>query len=245
MAFDLIRSHFGLIMEKEVEAGATFAEEGLCVVRELVSGAEKAKPSDGSSGDADHGFMGFVIKDEEDHLTLPVVEGLTVGTTGTYSTLTLDNNNLVAASVSGIDDTTTTALTVITEPTDPAADEVSIDFAAGTARFLVAGNGGDAVRLFYRYNLTVEEAQRTFHQRTVNNTASVFFEQISVGGGNGAIYTTEYDTNDDWTTGGDVYTGAAGRLTKATTSTVIVGQVIKLPSADDPFLGVAFDSNLG
>jgi len=232
MAFDLNRSYFNDIRERAVAAAATITEEGqLLMYVDAGDGTLAVQPTAGAASDR---VAGFAITDALKYVTATLVETLTVPVGG--GTVSLRQNNLVASSTRAVG-SITGALTAVGGA--PAAGQFQMGIVAGTITFNAA-QAGETVTVTYRYTPTLDEALATWHERSVNNRAQDYFSSVSVGGLEGEIFTTMYDTTQAYAVGGLMYTGAAGLVTSAATSTVIIGIVSQIPSVSDGRLGVKF-----
>lgn len=232
MAFDLNRSYFNDIRERAVASTATITEEGqLLMYVDAGDGTLAVSPTAGAATDR---VAGFAITDALKYVTQTVVEELTVPAGG--GTVSLRQNNLVASSTRAVA-STTGVLTAVGGA--PAAGEFQMADAAGTITFNVA-EAAQTVTVTYRYTPTLDEVLATSHERSINNRAQDYFSTVGVGCQEGEIFSTMYDTTLAYTVGALVYTGAAGLMTSAATSTVIVGIVSQAPSVSDGRLGVKF-----
>lgn len=235
MAFDLTRSYFNDIRERAVAAAASITEEGQLLM--YVDAGDGTLAVQESAGAATDRVAGFAITDALKYVTQTVVEELTVPAGG--GTVSLRQNNLVALNTRAV---ASTSGALVEDVAVAGAGEFFMDNAAGTIAFNVA-QAGETVTVTYRYTPTLDEALATWHERSVNSRAQDYFSSVGVGCQEGEIFTTMYDTTLAYTVGSLVYSGAAGRVTSAATSTVIVGIVSQVPSVSDGRLGVKF-SNL-
>ena len=244
MGYDLKRSHFSSILEKNVASGSTVVEEGVCLVATLdaSTGEEVVAMSAGGSGEV---FVGWAIRDNADHATTSVVEEGTVPTAPAALTITLANNNLVA-SAPGNGSTANMRVecpvgTTLTKVDGAVAGngEVAVEPVTGILVFH-SDESATAYRITYRYNLTVAEARLTFFQRNINNEAGALFGQLGVGMGIGEIYTDMFDNTKDWSAGTAPTTGASGLITQGGNGHLIDARVIHVPDVGNPMLGLAF-----
>ena len=236
MAFDTTRSFFNDLRERPVLDGQVVAEEGQVLVYVDSGGGTLAvQPSTGAGGEL---VAGFAITDALKYVTRSVVEELVVPAAG--GVVSLRNQNLVVGS-SRAEDLTTPATLTLNNPGPPAAGEYSTADPAGTIEFNVA-EAGNTVRVFYRYSPTLEEILATEHERSINNRAQDYFSSVSVGGLEGEIFTTMYDTAEAYNVGDVVLSGAGGLATTAAGGTAL-GVVSQVPSVADGLLGIKF-SNL-
>jgi len=249
--YDLKASHFSLSLEKNILTTATITQEGLLLITGIEAGEEVVSPCTGPGGEV---FAGFSILDNAVPTTYPVVEEIAVPALAPL-TATLSHTNIVTVVNAGLyneacgyNDTDGQALTCDTTSAD---NQILLVPVTGGLTFH-ADEAGDTITMRYRYTLTTEAAKRLFYERNVNNTACATFTQLTVGGGTGEMYTSEYDCGVDWENlGATALLPEAGgsAATAANTSdgwlTVQGGQdacrLIHVPDEDDPRLGVAFD----
>jgi len=100
------------------------------------------------------------------------------------------------------------------------------------------GNAGDKVRVVYRYILTAIERDELLHQSHVNRGAEDQFGLITVAQGHCVVYTTMYDGFTQYAVGDALTLDANGVFSKA--GATAFGEVISLPTAGDPYLGVEY-----
>ena len=197
MSYDLKRSHFSLILEKEVSTGSEINEEGVLLVAVLdaATGTEKVQASGGVSNEI---VAGFAIRDNADNATTSTVEELTVPSSPAALSVTLANNNLVASTPG---DGSTSQLRVVmgngdlltrVDGSSPSAGQVANEPTTGVLTFNSAEEGEDFTAT-YRYNLTVAESRQLFFQRNINNEAGALFGQTGVGQGHGEVFTDQFD----------------------------------------------------
>lgn len=243
--YDLKRTHFSLSLQKGVAAGQVIEREGVCLRSILEAGEEKVQKADGSA--STYGISGFAVSDNEDIGVIPAVEDLTVPASPGPYTVDLKRNNLVGtapnSSVRVLDVTASADLTE--SNSSPASGEFQPDVSTGILTFHV-DEAGHSLRVYYRANLTVAESRQIYFQRNINNAAGAFYNTVVVGMGVGEIYTAEYDTDVDWSTGfpaaaNPILSGPDGILTIGGGGTAIPGgKVVHVPDPDNPFLGIAF-----
>jgi hypothetical protein len=244
MSYDLKRSHFSLILEKEVVTGQEINEEGVLLVALLdaATGTEKVQTSTGTSADV---VAGFAIRDNADNATTSTVEELTVPTSPAALTVTLKNNNLVSSAGTGV----TSQIRVVMSDSDvltrvngtsPSAGEVGVDPDTAVLTFN-SGEEGEDFTVTYRYNLTVAESRQLFFQRNINNEAGALFGQTGVGQGHGEVFTDQFDSTLDWSAGTAITSGAGGQLTQGGSGAVLDARVVSVPNVNNPLLGITFD----
>lgn len=246
MGYDLKRSHFSIVLEKEVSPGQVITEEGVLLISVLdqATGTEKVQPSAGAASEL---VAGFAIRDNADHATTSEVETGTVPSAAPYE-VQLRNNNLVGTSPATqiqVEASTSGILTVVAGT--PGSGDVQVDDVTGLLTFHVDEQGQD-VTSTYRYNLTVAESRLKFYQRNINNEASTLFGQVGVGHGHGEVFTDQFDATVDWSTQGIVvYAGGStqslpnGTLTGGSGNVALDARVISVPNVNNPLLGIAFN----
>jgi len=166
---------------------------------------------------------------------------------GATATVTLLHNNLVAAGYKVM-----AGATAVAETTD-----YTIDTTTGIITAVVSGkldslggsyaNGGE-ITVTYKYNMTVAELNGFLDNKgqvvggpgMANNFDEVLstLETTFAGDGN-VIYTDQFDSSLDWSAavGGNVYFSAAAIFT-TTGTTNVIGKVVSIPTATQPWLGV-------
>jgi hypothetical protein len=245
--YDLKKSHFSLILQKDVAAGNTVDREGVVLRSVLEAGNEKVQKADAAA--ATYSIAGFAISDNETVGIMPFVEDAVIPAAPGPHTIQLKHGNLVGAvpnsSVRVWDRTTNADLAEVAGA--PAANQVQVVALTGLLTFNVA-NAGQSVRVFYRANLTVAEAKLRYFERGINNQAGAVFNTVAVGGGVGEIYTSEYDSNVDWS---GAIPGGVGLITSGTDGIVTIGgagtpipgaRVVHVPDPDNAMLGIAFNT---
>lgn len=243
MPYDLTKTHYSLSLQKNVAAGSVVDREGVLLQAVLEGGEEVVKKADASASTLK--IVGFAVSDNETIGVIPRVEDAVIpAAPGPYTVQLSPYTSLVGtAPNSSVRVELTVAGTDLTEENTgtPATGEFHPDVATGLLTFNVA-QAGLAIRIWYRANLTVAQSRQTYFQRNVNNDAGALFNTLVVGGGTGEIYTAEYDTNVDWSTGAAVLSGADGILTVGGAGSELPGgRVIHVPDPDGPYLGVAFN----
>jgi len=242
--FDLTRSYFNDIKEREIAPGASITEEGQCLIYTNLdtTGQMSVSPSGGNSNEI---VAGFAITDALKILTEVAVESFTIPVVSPYTAQT-KNANITAVGVSPTvnapymyDNTTgPPALTYVAGV--PGAGQYNIT-TAGAITFNAA-QAGHSVTITYRYNLTAQQTLDKFHARSVNNFAQDYFSTVSVGALEGEIFTSMFDTNQAYSLLTPIYSGASGLLTAAAGGTLI-GFVSALPT--DSSLATAVNSQVG
>jgi hypothetical protein len=239
MAFDLTRTRYSLVEELPVAAANTVAVEGAFVKRVLASGVANAELISGTS--SSELLIGFSINNNIVPGTDVVTETGTVPSTSAY-TIQLSHGNLVSGQVYVYDVTTSAALAIITSGSPVAATSVLVNLTSGLLTF-ASGDAGISVQVRYRYNLTVAEQTIIFRERPVNAKSNTAQGTISVGRGNGNLFTDQYDVTIDFSSATALYAGANGLVTTTSTNNVLItgAQVLQVPTAADKYLGLTFN----
>lgn len=244
--FDLKKSFSVLTLEKDVAVGSSVAVEGACIVRSLdTNGNEVVALSAGITGEK---FAGFSQLDNQTITTEVIVEQHVIPASSPY-VVQLNKGNISTASndlrvVAHSKDSAVGVATYafIAYSGSPTSAQVAVDYTNGILKFNSA-DAGYTVTVYYRRNVSALEAQMTYQQRSVNNTASSVFGKVGVKTTSGNMFTDQYVINYDYSSvaKGSLRTGANGRITVSAAYGDSVGAVIKIPTVTDPFLGVAFE----
>lgn len=114
----------------------------------------------------------------------------------------------------------------------------------------VAGGGGfitDGQTVYVTYTYSLTEADYEFEGKNFwqsNDWVTVQDGRITVIEAPADIFTTEYDTSRTYAltgaAGSTLYINSSGIFTNSSSGAKLVGHVIQLPSAGDPYLGVRF-----
>jgi len=234
--YDLKRTWCQKVLTRPLAAGVIIEQEGLILCSVLQDGVEKldlvAAPAGAEVA------AGFSRTADSLPGRTSSVEEITVPASGTLI-VSLRNNNLVAGFVRALVIATNTALTpdyVFAGATAPGA--VKIDAAAGQLKFNVA-NAGQAIRVTYLYDLTINQAKQKFGERFINNRdLHSSFGIIEIGCGDMELYTDQFDASADWAGAGAIQLGPNGTLCKSGAGPALNLQVVQVPSIDIPVLGV-------
>ena len=128
-------------------------------------------------------------------------------------------------------------------------DDYTMSYANGTVTRIDGGGSsitdGDYVYVNYQYALTVQEVQDNGHNFwNFSDDVTIQGGKVTVITGNAMIFTTAYDSSETFTIGATLYAGTTGQLLEGFVSATVgggggvIGTVMQLPTADDPFLGV-------
>jgi len=236
---DIKRTFYTWSDTQPVATGKTVTEEGQGLVAVMEAGVEKVKPAEAGVGEV---CVGFAMFRQLTFGTAAVVEDHIVPTAAPY-VVELGKNNLIAGQIRVSDVVAGTDLAPAAAPPAVAAGEFLADLTAGTVEFNVA-EAGKTVRVYYRYNLTVEQSIQQFYQAPTNMPDPNFFSQVGVGKGKGRVFTMYYDQAIDWSVAADIRLAGAptpGMITDGGVGPVVPNaRVVQVPSPTDPFLGIEF-----
>lgn len=246
---DTKRTMGSLDYERPRASTANFTEEGMLVVRSFntTTGVEEATHGTAAGGLT---LLGFSKLDTVSPSTTEVVaeEGLEVPATadsdGDYH-VTLGHDALTSdfetnGDVAVYDVTNETWLAVEAAIGD--GDFIVSDAANGELEFHSA-QAGIEINVYYRRTLTASQRDQKYQRRHINSGAQDDLEKVGIIGGEGEIYTDQYDVSvGDWSTG-TLRTGANGCITTQAGGTDISAyvRVIAIPTVDRPTLGLAFN----
>ena len=243
MAIDLKRTHSYRTDSIPLAVGATVSEEGQGLISVLVGGVEHVLPSAGAGGET---FAGFASFRQLNYSTAPNVELLTVPAAAPY-TIQLQFNNLLAGQVRVYD--VLNAVDLLVVGGIPAAGQVNVNVTTGLLTFNAA-EGGLLMKIYYRWNLTVYQAQTYYYQAATNYPDPNFFGQVGVMKGKGRLHTSYYDQSIDWSAvaPGTITLGAAGILTVGGAGPLVPNAyVVKAPdvgvtvTSSAQFLGIEYN----
>jgi hypothetical protein len=208
-----------------ISLGSTVSEVGQGLVAELIGGVEHVKPATGGGGET---FAGFALFRQLSYSTAPMVESVVVPGSAPYE-VELKYNNLVTGQIRVHDVLNNVDLTVVGGA--PAAGQVQVDYTAGKLTFNAA-EAGLEMTVYYRWNLTVAQAEGLFHQAPTNYPDPNYFGQVNVMKGKGRLYTAFYDASLDWSTvaPGTISLGVDGILTVGGGALVPGARVVYAPA---------------
>ena len=150
-------------------------------------------------------------------------------------------NNLVLNRVRVFDVTNSVNLTV--DPVfagAPGAGTVKVDLVAGKLKF-AAGQSGASIQVNYLYELTISQAKQLFGERFVNNRSlESSFGFTEVAAGIGELYTDQFDPAQDYAAATALTLGDNGIITKGGAGPILSAEVVNVPSAANPYLGIRF-----
>ena len=247
--YDLTRSIFETKRMYPLAAGVNIAEEASLLIQTAGATSVEASVSTGAADEIPLGvallsfIKGTTFTKYEDGV-VPAVAPLT---------FQLARTNLVdvGAGVAEIAvyDVTSAAYLTVQAGAGPAAGVVQVNAVTGLMTFNVA-EAGNTFWVRYRYTMTVVEKEALIRSSHVNRGADEQFQTTSVGVGRCRVYTTMFDSRGEWVllqqdglTSSPVLGPNGLWSTVAVTATgTPFGRVISLPTVDDPFLGIEYDS---
>jgi len=235
--FDLSRTKYFFTKEVPAVPGATtISNEGAVLKATRVDGKECAQLTEGTG--TTEAIIGFSVNNnlvpgqEVVTETVEVPAGLVAS---------LKQASLVSGSVLAYNVTDSSALTVVAG-TPANTGEVKVDLVHGTATFY-AGMDEKVVQFRYRYSLNNLEQEMKFGGRPVNMKSNSARDTITYIRGFGELYTDQYDTTKDYSTATALYADANGLITTTSSGKTLIpgARVVSVPTAADPFLGIAFN----
>ena len=244
MAIDLRKTYQERVDSTPIAVGSGVTEEGCGLVSVLIGGVEYVKPSAGLAGET---FAGFASFRQLSYATAPFVELDTVPGAAPY-TIQLQWNNLLAGQLRVHNVLTNSDLLVV--GVAPLPGQVQVDYINGLLTFNVA-QAGLQMKIYYRWNLTVAQAQTFYYQAPTNYPDPNYFGQVGVMKGKGRLYTAFYDQSVDWTNvaAGAITLGAGGILTTGGAGPVVPGghvvyapQIGVTPTSGAMMLGVEWNN---
>jgi hypothetical protein len=238
MAYDLKVSHSSTKYSRMLAPGTVVLQEGCLLCSTLVSGVEQASLVATPVGTEK--VIGWAITADSLPTQTAYVDIVTVPASGSLI-VGLSNANLVTGSVYALDQTTNTPYTVsYTFAGTPPSGQVNVDITTGQLKFNAA-QAGDTVQVTYLYYLTVTMAQQIFGQRFFNNQyLEQIYNQITIGAGEGELYTDQFDTSQNWAGGAPITLGPNGTLTIGGAGPVLDAVVVNVPNENQPMLGIRF-----
>jgi len=232
---DTVRSRIGAKYELPLASSAAFTQDLLVAQRSSTAapdGGSLVEPFDNSSKEV----LGMVQVDKPSAVYVPVAgETAQVPSVAPF-VIQLAYTNIVVGSVSIYNKTTAAYLV-------PPGNFTFVP-ATGVITLLGGFSADDELVIAYRYEPTMAEVLSLFGESFDFRNASDIFQQVPILAGKCEIYTLQYDTASEWALNTAVKITAGAILTQTGTGwTWADAQIIKLPTAGDPFLGVAYDTN--
>lgn len=217
------------------DASVSVVEQGVGLIQKLVNGELTVLPSDGQDTSV---FAGVAWTDLFAPSSMVAVEMYTVPATGTL-VVNLANTPTANADVS---------VTKVSDGTVIAQGGGGTQYAiSGKVLTFGASNAGLAVKVTYRYALSVDDARYLFGQGFATFAqASQQVRKIDFIR-KGDVYITNYATGDNWagfTSSNTIKVAANGIFTIAggATGPTVRAVVIHAPTEDNPYLGLRLDT---
>lgn len=257
--WDMSRSRFEKKWQYAIQAGVNIINEGTWLARTAgADGGEVVLPCTGAANEVfagvsqQSGIQGYVWANCI-HATIPAVPDALGNYDIDVGHLGLVNDEATPATAYtfvAFTATPTTAFTINNATTAPGGTGiVQVVPATGIYRFNVA-DAGLEVKIVYRWELSAREHDFFVRDSHINRGSEALLSEIMVGCGAPCIvYTMMYDAAGLWiahsaAAGNQPCLGANGEVTTITINAVgtAVGRVIKIPSVDDPYLGIEFST---
>lgn len=239
--FDLKLTHSSTTLGRDISSTSLpIEQEGVLLCSVLESGVEKvALLAAPAATDKVVGFakLADAIPDRTSAVEEITVPAISAG----FVEIDLRNNNLLTGSVLALITSTNVALTPdYAYAGAPAAGTVKIDAVNGKMKFDFTA-AGLAIRLTYRYDLTMAQARQIFGERFINNRGlHSDFMKMELGSGYCELWTDAFDSNlrYDLVPAPALYCGANGIITTIPGGPALAATVIGIPNVSNPRLGV-------
>jgi hypothetical protein len=239
MAYDLKLSYASVRLGRSIAtSSAPLDQEGKILCAVLEDGVEKAAVVATVAGSEK--VLGFsTMADALPDITAGC-EVVTCPTAPAALVVQLRAGNLVSGRVRVYDVTNAVNLTVdTTYAGTPGAGAVKVDLPTGRLKF-AAGQSGSSIQANYLYELTMSQAKQLFGERFVNNrTLESTFSFTEVAAGIGELYTDQFDASKDYSSGA-LKLGDGGLITVGGAGPALAAEVVNVPSASNPMLGIRF-----
>jgi hypothetical protein len=234
--YDLMHTKYSNTIERPLVPGVEIGLEGLVLKSVMVGSSEHFRTTEGTTGEK---IVGFSHNRSTSMTTEIVIEDtLSIPATPGPYTVQLKYPNLVAGTVRVYD---------VTDAADMVPGAVSdgrftVNITTGLLTFAVA-DASHPIIVTYRRNLTAIEAQTKYRQAAINGPSPSYFGNAIALSGNGEIFTDAYDTSVSYEGVSDVYAGAGGYATSASSGNTLIpgSRITQLPTASSPLLGFAFN----
>jgi len=249
--WDMSRCRFEKRWQYEIAPGVNILNEATFLSKAAgLAGGEVIGPSTGAATDifagvALHSGISGYIWASLVRATVPLLAPYTIDVGHTDliidagTALTATRVNLVVAG---------TPLTVVALPGPPGAGDVMPNPTTGIYTFDPAASAaGLDVDITYRWNLSAVEHAYLMRDSHINKGCEGVYDIMTVGCGHCIVYTMMYDARPAWV----VHSAAGGNkpvlapngevsINTLVPTGVRCGEVIKAPSADDPYLGIEY-----
>lgn len=192
-----------------------------------------------------------IVKYNKDTAFNASVAGEAVVVPAAGATVSLAHSNLVsyAGAVGGI--RVATAVTGGTVYTEGVADDYTLNYATGALTNVVGGTMvvGATVYVNYQYAMTARELlDDGANFWNSSDDVTIQGDKVTIIEGPATIYTTQFNASRPWAINDDVSPGqqaadgcaAIFDRTASSTNTTVIGKVIQLPTASDPFIGIQY-----
>lgn len=215
-------------LSKEVKVApfARFTAEGQAAVYSKGATVEGVLPATGTATDI---FAGFVIAGGG---AAPFLESYTnavdEGEVTQAGTITLRFAPISAEAI----------LVVDAETNEVVADTKTL---TGNVVSGLTSVAGKAVRVTYKYEMTYRQAVALQGDSEIGGYSGAQVDQIGVIE-RGQVFISEYDTSVDWRTAETINLAANGQVTSGGSGVEIKGIIIQVPTYEEPFLGIDFDT---
>jgi len=222
---DWKRTYYERADATPIVLGSTVSKVGQGLVSVLIGGEEHVQPSAGLAGET---FAGFALFRQLSYSTAPQVQSVVVPGSAPYE-VELKFNNLVTGQIRVYDVLNATDLFIVGAP--PAAGDVQPNYTSGKLTFNAA-EAGLEMTVYYRWKLTVAQAETLFYQAPTNYPDPNYFGQVNVMKGKGRLYAGDYDASLDWSALVlPIRLGADGILTTSGAGPLVPGaRVIHAPA---------------
>ena len=212
------KTRFAQSQNRTLAPGSALLDEGIALVA-APGGTVKA-----GTGLAAEKFVGFSVNQRGNLLTMPRIENV-VATSANYV------HKLNSTPLGG----TLTVRNSVTNAVLVASTDYTLNVATNEVTLV---DSGISVSISYEYSPTVLEARAIQGDVQPGGTVPVNYQFTGVIS-KGDVYTSWFETADDWTNPNAVIrVGANGKLTTQGTGAVVDGYVIGVPSSEQTFLGI-------
>lgn len=219
-------TRYSLSQEVKVAPYARFTAEGQAAVYTEGATVEGVLPSTGTATDI---FAGFVVAGGGAAPFMETytnaVDEMVVTDEGTVTLRFAPISAAAVLVVKASDDSVVTDAITVADKTISGLDNVA----------------GEVVRITYKYEMTYRQAVALQGDSEIGGYSGAQVDQIGVIT-RGRVFISEYDTSVDWRTAEKITLAANGQVTADGTGTEIKGFVIQVPTHEEPFLGIEFDT---
>ncbi|QJT70928.1 hypothetical protein GR7B_00130 [Vibrio phage vB_VcorM_GR7B] len=228
------RLHFRTSDNMKVAPGAVIAAEGQALVAEYVGGELHVKPSTGAATER---FVGLAIAETMTQAYLPFVEEHAVSNSASATDTVTLSKTPVAGSLLVQTVAADGAVATLTAGTPGGSAATTYSISGATVTFWAPTLDGKSLRVTARYAPTVLQLRELQGDQAPGSTASATLNVVGALE-QGDFETSEFDTTQVWDANADVKLGANGRFTQTGSGKVVDCLVTRVPSVDNPFLGL-------